>query len=142
MKCLLQGIENEGGMRCPADAPADDTAGKCINDEGDIDEALPGGNVREIRNPEPVRHLCLELAVHTVEWTGCRLVRKRRFDRLTSDDPLKPHRPHEPGHGAAGNIEALPLQLPPDLAHAIDSEVLLEDAAYLYLQGDIAVGAD
>ena len=155
MKCLFQSIENEGRMRRPADTPADDTPGKCVDERaiegaigsspmasGDIDKALPGGHVGEVRNPEPVRRQCLELTVYAVERTGGRLVRERRFDRLATDDPLKPHRPHQPGRGATGDIEALPLQLPPDLAHAIDPEVLLKDTAYLDLQSDIAAGAD
>src|SRR5690606_35720920 len=50
MKRLLQSIENEGRMRRPADAPTDDTPVKRIDDEGDIDEALPGGHVGKIRN--------------------------------------------------------------------------------------------
>lgn len=40
MKRLLQDIENESRMRCPADAPTDDTPGERVDDEGDMDEAL------------------------------------------------------------------------------------------------------
>ena len=61
----------------------------------------------------------------------------RRPDRLAADDALKADRPHQARHGAAGDLEALPPQLPPDLAHAIDLEVLGEDAADLGLQGRI-----
>jgi hypothetical protein len=32
-----------------------------------------------------------------------------------------------PPHRATDNIEALALELPPDLAHAIDPEVLIEE---------------
>ena len=45
--------------------------------------------------------------------------------------PWKAHVPHQPGDRAARDAEALPPQLPPDLAHAIDAEVLLEYAADL-----------
>jgi hypothetical protein len=37
-------------------------------------------------------------------------------------------------HGATGDVKALALQLPPDLAYAIDLEVLREDAGDLRLQ--------
>jgi len=120
---------------------SDNPPGVCNNDESDVDEALPGGHVGEIRNPEPVRRGSLELAVHPVEWAGRGFVRERRFDRLATDDPLKTHGLHKSSHGASGGIEALPLQLPPDLAHAIDPEVLLKDTADLHLQSDIAAGA-
>jgi len=38
---------------------------------------------------------------------------------------------HQAPYGAAGDIEAFPLHLSPDLAHAIDSEVFLEDPVRL-----------
>ena len=70
MKRLIQGIEDEGGMCRPANTPADYTPGKYVYDESDIDEALPGGDICEIRNPKLVQRLHLELTVHAVEWTG------------------------------------------------------------------------
>jgi hypothetical protein len=39
MQSLLKRVENEAGMGCPADPPADDPPGEYINDEGDIDQA-------------------------------------------------------------------------------------------------------
>jgi hypothetical protein len=43
MKGLFQSIEDKSGMGSPAYPPADNTAGKYVDDECDIDEALPGG---------------------------------------------------------------------------------------------------
>src|SRR5580704_238409 len=54
----------------------------------------------------------------------------RRFDPQTEGL-------HQPCHGAAGNIVTLTLQLPPDLAHAIDTEVLLDHPLNIWLQGVI-----
>jgi hypothetical protein len=45
MKRLFQRIEYEARMGRPAHAPADNTPGVGIDDEGDIDEARPGGNI-------------------------------------------------------------------------------------------------
>src|SRR4051812_12485975 len=42
---LLKGIEDELCMGRPRDPPADDTAGKDIDNKGDVDEALPGCHV-------------------------------------------------------------------------------------------------
>jgi len=53
MKCLLKGFENKGRMRRPANTPADNAPGKCVDDEGELDKTLPSGDIGEIRNPEP-----------------------------------------------------------------------------------------
>src|ERR1700682_3515850 len=58
-------------------------------------------------------------------------------DRLATDHALQTEGLHQPCHGAAGNIVTLTLQLPPDLAHAIDAEVLLEHPLNFWLQGVI-----
>ena len=41
MDGLLQRVEHEARVRRPADTPADDAAGEGIDDERDVDEALP-----------------------------------------------------------------------------------------------------
>lgn len=127
-----------GGPACP---PTDNAACKGIDDEGHVDEALPGRHVGEIGEPQHVRRGSKELPVHAVKraWSG--LVADRRADRLATDDALNPHCPHKPSDGAAGDVEALSLQLPPDLAHAIDLKVLIEHPAYLDLHGHVTTGA-
>ena len=42
---------------------------------------------------------------------------------------MQAHLPHQSLNSAASDIEAFPLQLPPRLAHAVDTEVLFEDAS-------------
>ena len=48
MDGLFEGIQNEPGMRSGADAPADDASGIGVDDESDIDEAFPSGDVGEV----------------------------------------------------------------------------------------------
>jgi hypothetical protein len=48
--------------------------------------------------------------------------------------PCQTHVPHQSRYCAAGNVEAFAFELAPDLAHAIDGEVLIEDAPDLDLQ--------
>ena len=55
MDGLFKGIQNETGMGCPADPPADDPTGIDIDNEGHIDEACPGCDIGEVRDPQPVR---------------------------------------------------------------------------------------
>ena len=60
---LLQCIEYEVGPHRTADSPADDTPGKDVDDEGDIDKALPCRDIREVGDPQLVRPLRLELEI-------------------------------------------------------------------------------
>jgi len=48
MKCLVEGIEHKARVGSPACPPTDDPAGEGINDEGHVNEALPGRNIGEI----------------------------------------------------------------------------------------------
>ena len=50
---------------------------------------------------------------------------------LATDHASQTHGPHQPRHRAASNVEPFAPQLPPDLADAVDAEVLLERAANL-----------
>jgi len=54
---------------------------------------------------------------------------------------LQTHVPHQSRHCATGDIEAFVLGLPPDLAHAVDGEILIEDASDLDLQSGVLPGA-
>tara|TARA_R110000751_G_scaffold29927_1_gene76997 strand:+ start:364 stop:546 length:183 start_codon:yes stop_codon:yes gene_type:complete len=41
MECLLKRIQHHIGSGCTGHSPADDPASKSINDEGDVNKALP-----------------------------------------------------------------------------------------------------
>ena len=49
LQSLLQGIQHEVGSGRTRHLPADNAPGKNVNHEGDIDEALPSRDLREIR---------------------------------------------------------------------------------------------
>lgn len=51
MQRLLQGIQHKSGLGRSGNAPADNAAGKDVDDEGNIDKSLPGGDIGEIGNP-------------------------------------------------------------------------------------------
>lgn len=124
-------------MSGPARPPADYTASEGIDHESDVNEASPSGHIRKIGKPQPVWRGSLELAVDAIERAWSALVGHGGFDRLATNDALKAHHSHEPGDGAASDIEAFSLQLSPDFAHAIDLEVRVEYPAYLDLHGNI-----
>src|SRR4051794_40595800 len=85
---LLKSIKDEPGLRVPRHPPADDAAGEGVDDEGDVHEALPSGQVGEIGYPELVRLRHLELPVHLVGRARRRLVRHRRAGRLAMNYAL------------------------------------------------------
>jgi len=53
---------------------------------------------------------------------------------------LNTHALHQPCRRASRDIEACPIQLPPDLAHAVYPPVLCEDALDLGPQDCVAAG--
>ncbi len=105
VQSLLQRIKHEPRMRRAADTPADDPAGKGIDDEGDIDKASPGRDISKVRDPKPVRRRCLEFPIDVILWTGRPLVRKCRAQRLSANRPLNPIRTHQARNGTARDTE-------------------------------------
>ena len=126
MESLLEGVEHEAGMRRAAGPPADDAAGKDVDDEGDVDEAGPGGDVCEVGNPEPVGRRGSERAIDPGRACKRLTCRSPWCGPACPGSPLPAHLPHQAHHRAAGNREALAPQLPPQFPHAVDTEVLLE----------------
>ena len=122
----------------PRHPPADDAPGEGVDDEGDVDEAGPGRDVGEVRHPQDVRPRRLELPVDPIERTRGRRIADRGPHPLAAHDALQAHLPHQPRDRAAGDRDPLAAELPPDLAHAIDPEVLLEHAADFGLRVGIA----
>jgi hypothetical protein len=67
---LLQGhadrVEDELTAQMIGHGPSHDPARAGIDDHGQVKEALPGPQIGDIRDPQPVRHRCAELAVDPV----------------------------------------------------------------------------
>ena len=79
----------------------------CIDDEGDVDEARPGRDIGEVREPQRIGVRGLELPIDMVQRARRRFVADRGSDRLAADHALQTKGSHQPRHGAAGNIVAL-----------------------------------
>src|SRR5690606_32403069 len=139
--CLLEGIEGEVAPERTRYAPPHDPAAEGIDDKGHVDEALPGGHIRQIRDPELVRTLGAEVPLHQVEWALCRLGRDRR-PRLASatDRALKPELSHQALHRTARHLSALALQLAPDFTRTVDLQVVLPDPADLLPKHLVSLG--
>ena len=131
---LPQRVEHEVGLYRAVDSPADDVSGKDIDDEGHVHEALPGRDLGEIRNPQLVRSLGLEVPVDLIQRTRRLGVGYGRAHRLAAAHALQPVQFHQPLDGTARHRCAFSPQLPPDLVCAVDPQVLLIPALYLLLQ--------
>ena len=139
VECLFERVQNEAGMGCAGHPPAHDPAGEGVDDEGDIDEALPCRHVREIRHPQGIRAGRLESAVHPVRGTRRGFVADRGAHRLATRRPIQAHLLHQSGYRAARHIDALPPQLPPDFPHPIDLEIRIPDPSDSNTQLRVAV---
>src|SRR3954469_22253746 len=76
----------------------------------------------------------MEVPVDVVQWARDRLIADRRPHALAAGRALRAKARTHRLDGAAGNHEAFSPQLPPDLPHAVDAEVLREDPLNLDLQ--------
>ena len=62
----LQGVDHQLGADVIGDGPAHDPAAPSVEDDGYVDLALGGGVLGYVADPQPVRALDAELAVHQV----------------------------------------------------------------------------
>lgn len=58
--CHHQRGERQLGSHMVAHRPTDDLAGRQVEDGREIQPALPGGDVGDVREPDPVRRRCRE----------------------------------------------------------------------------------
>src|SRR5690606_23127480 len=121
---LFESVEHKARMGGPAHPPADDTARISIDDEGHIDEARPGADIGEIREPEPVRSRCVEDPVHVVARAWHSPVLHRGADRFAANDAREAEIGHQPLDRATCDSKALAQHLTPDLPRAVDLEIL------------------
>src|SRR5262245_53138970 len=134
---LLERIQDQVRMHRAGDTPADDAARKHIDNESHVDEPRPGRDICEIGDPELIRPNGGELALDQI----CRIFRPVAADSGSAfgaaHNPLQPERSHQSFDATAGDGDAFPAELSPDLACAVDLEVLIPDA--LDLAGDLDI---
>src|SRR5579871_1221221 len=141
MEGLLQRVERKVAPQRRRHAPTDDAAREHVDDEGDVHEAGPGGDVREVRHPKLVGATRRKRTLDEIGRAQRGLVGDRRhFERATPHRAAQPHLTHQPLDGAARDREALAPELPPDLVGAVGPlEALVKDAANLDRQPLVAL---
>jgi len=124
---LFERIEHELRGHRAGDPPADDAACEDVDDEGDVHEARPGRHVSEVGEPQLGRPLGSELTLDTIGRPIGLIRRNRGAAAAAPYDAPQAQPAHQSFDRAAGHRAALTTQLLPDLAHAIDPEVLVPD---------------
>src|SRR4051794_32270272 len=137
---LLQRVQHKAGVRRAGGTPADNTPREDVDDKGDIDKTGPCRDVGKIGHPQGVRTRRFELPIDAIERTRGRRIADRGPHLLAPHNALQAHPAHQARHGAAGHRNPFSEKLPPDLADAIDLEVLLVHPLNFGPQGDIAPG--
>jgi hypothetical protein len=120
---LLQGVEHEVCAHRRADLPADNASGEDVDDNRDIDEALAGGDVGEVGDPELIRPIRIQGPMDAVQWAWCGRVGRRGAHHLAASRTDQPLLAHQSLHSAACRGRVFAFQLPPDLANAVDLQI-------------------
>ena len=98
-----QGVEHQVGAHVGGQLPADDLAGEGVDHEGEERRALPGAQVGEVADPEPVGALGAEVALDQVGpavGLGVGFCRAPGLPTpLGALDPGLSHQPLPPGRG-------------------------------------------
>ena len=84
IQSLLQRVQNKVRSHGTADPPAHNPAGIHVDHKGHVLTALPGRDVREVRYPQLVGAISLELAIDPVQRTWRRCIRYRGTNDLAS----------------------------------------------------------
>jgi hypothetical protein len=97
--------------------------------------------VGEVRHPQPVRPIRLELPVHPVQRARCLGIGHGGAHRFASTRTAQPREPHQPLDGAVRNHQTPAVQLAPDLVGAVDLQVLVVHVLHLRQQLGITPGS-
>lgn len=139
MDRLLERVQRQVASKRSGHSPSDDPPREHVRHEGHVDEARPGRDVRDVRDPELVRARGLEAAPDQISRPSSRLIDDRGpLEGPATNGALEAHLAHQTLDRAARDGEALPKQLAPHLTHAVDRTVLLPDALDLDTQRGIA----
>lgn len=125
---LFQGIEHEIGVGGARDTPADDATRVDVDDKGDVDKALPSRNVRVMAHSQLIRPLGVELPIHPVQRRGNGFIADGCANHASANHALQAQSSHQSLNRATRHAYALTPELVPNLADAVDLEVLGPDA--------------
>jgi len=103
-----QRVQDQRGAHVAGQLPADDPAREDVDDEAEVDHALPAADIGEVRDPEPIRLLGAEVAVDEIgRPPGCRIGPGRAPRLAASLGALDPLGTHQPLDSVATDADAL-----------------------------------
>jgi len=113
---------HERGLLAQRAFPPRDQPGERIDDERGIPEpAAVQRHVRKVSHVQLPRLLRLEMPLDQVRGAAVPRVRDRGAHGAAAGDAPPPIRPHQPLHGAPGDLDALPVQVLPHLHAAVQA---------------------
>jgi hypothetical protein len=120
--------------------PADDAAAPGIEHDGEVQEAGPGRDVGDVRDPQPIGPGGGELPIDEIRCRLRRLVPDRR-SKLPPADALQLRGPHQAGDALATDVNPLSGQLGMDPRRAVRPSRLAVDPCNQGAQFHIGPGA-
>jgi hypothetical protein len=121
----VESVEDEGRGHGACRLPAHQSAGVDVDDEGDIDDARPGGAVGEVSYPQSVWSGGGEVPVHEVRGPDVGGVGLGGEALLGPGGALDSLLAHEPGHLVTSDVDLPPPSCLPKFATSVDGVVLL-----------------
>ena len=122
----VESIQRQVGPQTGRHLPTHDHPAEDVKDERDVGPARVRADVGQIGHPQLVWRRGHELPVDLVLGTlGLSAVADGGFAGLLARDPAQALGSHQPLHGAAGDLDALAVELGVDLPNAVDTQVRL-----------------
>jgi hypothetical protein len=116
----LERVEHEFGAHVRSELPADDPTAVAVEDEGEVDEAVPGADVGQVGDPLLVRVGCREVPLQEVARPfGRGLVWDRRPLLRAAQLPDQAVLTHDARDLVAADLDVTPAQFLPRLASAV-----------------------
>src|SRR5204862_6099617 len=127
-------IQGQFSVQRGGDAPTDNTAAEDVDHEGHVTEAAPRADVGDVGDPQLVRCGGGEVALDQVGRSCAEFIRNGGSLPLPAHDPAQVQLIHESGHMVTPNLDALAVELAPDLLDAINTVVVAVNVSDLQLQ--------
>ena len=122
----LERVEHQPAAQVSRELPPDDHPAVTVEDEGQVDEAVPGPHVGDVGDPLLVWPRRREVPLQKVAGPLERgLVRDRRVPLLPALDAFQPLGARQPRAAVATDVDVAALQLLPGLADAVYAPVAL-----------------